>query len=195
MPVFFYPNRPTLIPADPINPMNPSPDYINSLEDSGRYIAEKKYNGDNVLCYSPTEFWNRHKSKHRYKPTEEVRDELERLPQNAVYNIELVNYRTKTVKQLLIVHCVMTWKGKPLLGKTWGYSRKILENEVQSGKHVVLSPVWKKDFWELYQAADGNDIEGIILKKPTGKLVFSATPITDVPWMLKIRKPSKKYSF
>ena len=195
MPIFFFPNRPTLIPADPVNPMSPRPDYLNSLEASGLYVGEKKFNGDNVYCYSPTEFWNRHKAKHRYQPSEEVREELERLPKNAVYNMELVNYRTKTIKELLVVHCVMVWRGKPLLGKTWGDSRKILENDVQYGSHVILSPVCKTGFWNLYQAADGADIEGIILKKPTGKLVFSATPIPDVSYMLKIRKPCKKYSF
>lgn len=195
MPIFFYPNRPTLVPADPVNPMTPGPDYLNSLEASGRYIAEKKYNGDNVLCYSPTEFWNRHKAKHRYQPSPEVREELERLPKNAVYNMELVNYRTKTVKELLVVHCVTVWRGKPLLGKTWGDSRKILENDVQFGPHVILSPIWKTGFWDLFNTADGVFIEGIILKKPQGKLVYSTTPIKDVSWMLKIRKASKKYQF
>jgi len=194
--IFFYPNRPTLIPPDPINPRNPKPDYINGLEKSGTYIAEKKYNGDNCYMYNPTEFWNRHKARHRYQPSPEVLEELQKLPGKAHYNVELVNYRTKGTKNLIIVHCVMVWKGAPLIGKTWGDSRKILEDIVDpNNKHVILSPVWKTGFWELYQDADGLEIEGIILKNPKGKLIFSTQPIPDVYWMLKIRKPCKKYQF
>jgi len=198
--IFFYPNRPTLIPPDPVNPREPKPDYINGLEKSGTYLAEKKYNGDNCYIYNPTEFWNRHKARHRYQPTPEVLEELKKLPGNAHYNVELMNYKTKAIKNQLIVHCVMVWKGKPLIGKTWGDSRKILEDVVDpNNKHVILSPVYREGFWDLYQAADGVEIEGIILKNPKGKLVFSTTAPSskgiEVSWMLKIRKPSKKYQF
>jgi hypothetical protein len=92
----------------------------------------------------------------------------------------------------------MAWDGKYLIGKSWGDSRAILEKCVEdglSGPHVKISPVWRSGFWNLFQDADGAIIEGIILKDPTGKLVFSATPPRDVPWMLKIRKPCKKYNF
>lgn len=109
-------------------------------------------------------------------------------------NAELVHYKTKTVKDTIIVHCVMTWKGRPLIGKTWGDSRKILEG-MPSGNHVKVSEIFHKDFWNLFQQSDGEIIEGIILKNPKGKLVFSMTPIKDISWMLKIRKPSKKYQF
>ena len=196
MNIFFYPNRPTLIPPDPQNPLRPAPDYINGLEKSGTYLAERKYNGDNCYIYSPTEFWNRHKARHRYQPTPEVLEELKALPKHAHYNVELVNFRTKKTKNLIVVHCIMVWKGQPLLGKTWGDSRKILEDIIpSSNQHVILSPVFKTGFWNLYQEADGEEIEGIILKNPKGKLVFSTTQIKEVPWMLKIRKPSKKYQF
>jgi len=198
--IFFYPNRPILVPPDPNNPLDPQPDYINSLEASGLYIAEKKYNGDNCYAYSPTEFWNRHKERHRYTPTPEVLEELNKLPTNAHYNFELMNYRTKAIKNQLIVHCVMAWKGQPMIGKTWGDSRKILEDIIPStNKHVILSPIYRKGFWNLFQEADGKEIEGIILKNPKGKLVFSTTAPSskgiEVSWMLKIRKPCKKYQF
>ena len=61
---------------------------------------------------------------------------------------------------------------------------------------MKLSEIHRSGFWELYQRADGGStpmVEGIILKDPTGKLVFTATPGQEttpgVPWMLKIRKP------
>jgi len=194
--IFYYPNRPTLVPPDPKNPANPSPDYINSLEASGQYVGEKKFNGDNIYIYTNTmEMWTRHKTKHRYIPSPEVQEELEHLPKDGVFNIELMNFRTKTVKNQLVVHCCMVWKGRPLLGKTWGDSRKILEDNVQSGEHVILSQTYTSGFWQLYQDADGAVIEGIILKDPKGKLVFSTTPIDDVGWMKKIRKPCKKYLY
>lgn len=193
--LYFYPNRPMLVPPDPKNPLQPQPDYINSMEQSGKYVAEQKWNGDNVLLYtSEMEFWNRRKEKHRYVPSEEVREELEKFPKKSILNLELLHYKTKDIKHKLLVHCVMAWKGKLLTGRSWGDSRDILENQ-EFGDHVVLSPVWKKGFWKLFQEADGKTIEGIILKNPKGKLVFSTTPIKDVSWMRKIRKPSKKYNF
>jgi hypothetical protein len=195
--IFFYPNRPILIPPDPVNMANPKPDYINSLEASKLYIAEKKYNGDNCYYYPNTnQFWNRHKSVHRYQPPEEVMVELKALPKNAHYNLELCNYKTTQTKNLLVVHCLMVWKGQPLIGKTWGDSRKILEDIIPpTNQHVILSPIYTTGFWDLFNQADGKEIEGIILKNPKGKLVFSTTPINDVSWMKKIRKPCKKYRF
>ena len=193
--LYYYPNRPILIPPDSKNPLNPKPDYINGLEKSGRFVAEQKWNGDNALIYTDTmEFWNRHHERHRYIPTPEVAEELSKFPKTCILNTELVHYRTKTVKNLIVVHSLLAWKGKLLVGKTWGDARHILEDQ-EYGKHVILSRIWKKGFWDLFQQADGEIIEGIILKNPKGKLVISASKIKDVPWMMKIRKPCKKYSF
>jgi hypothetical protein len=88
----------------------------------------------------------------------------------------------------------MAWKGLPMIGKTWGDSRKILET-LTYGKHIVLSEIFRTGFWTQWQKTDGELIEGIILKDPSGKLKFSTTPIENVPWMMKIRKPCKKYQF
>jgi hypothetical protein len=193
--LFYYPNRPTLIPPDPSNPLDPKPDYIRSLEASGLYVGEKKWNGDNVLIDTDTfEIWNRHRERHRYPIPPEVKAELDRWPKRAVLNAELMHYHTTKVKNLIIVHCIMVWKGQPLLGKTWGDSRKILEDQ-PDGTHVQVSKIFRKGFWEEYRKADGEVIEGIILKNPSGVLVFSTTPVNDVPWMKKIRKASKKYPF
>lgn len=193
--IFYYPNRPTLIPADPINPMHPKPDYLNELEASGRFLAEQKFNGDNCYLFTDTmEFWNRHREQHRYTPPPEVMDELQRLPKGSCINLELMHYKTKTVKDTLMVHCIMIHKNKPLVGKTWGEARKILE-DFQYGDHVKLSRVWESGFSDLYQQADGPIIEGLVLKDPKGKLVFSTTPIKDVNWMKKVRVSCKKYPF
>jgi hypothetical protein len=185
--VYYYPNRPTLIP--------PSKEHLDKLEASGRYIAERKWNGDNTLIDTAgMRFWNRRKELHRYKPCPEAVAELDKLPKNSIINAELMHYKTKTIKEILIVHAIMVYKGKPLIGKTWGDSRKIIK-EFEFGEHVKLSETFQSGFWDLFQQADGTIIEGIILKDPAGKLVFSTTPIVDVSWMLKIRKPCKKYRF
>lgn len=194
--MYFYPNRPSLIPPDPHNPTNPKSDYINSLQKSGKYIAEQKWNGDNVLIYtgSQPQFWNRYRRVLHYQPSEEVLEQLSHWPSQCILNAELVHFKTKEIKHTLIVHCVMSWKGKPLYGKTWGDSRLILVDQPNKS-NVRVSKVWTSGFWNLFKEADGKVIEGIILKDPDGKLVFSATPIPNVPWMKKIRKPCKKYSF
>jgi len=193
---YYYPNRPILIPPDPKNPMTPSPEFLTGLERSGKYIAEQKWNGDNAMIFTDTmELWNRERSRLKYRPTNKVLEELEQLPKRSLINAELVHNHTKTVKDTLIVHCIMAYEGEPLLGKTWGDSRKLLETFKYGGEHVRLSPVWKTGFFDLWNQADGEVIEGIVLKDPSGLLKFSMVPIADVSWMRKVRKPCKKYSF
>ena len=191
---YFYPNRPILIPPDPKNPLNPSPDYLTGLEKSGRYFAETKWNGDNAMIYTDSlELWNRKCSRLKYVPTGAVREELEQLPKGCLINAELVHNHTKTVKDTIIVHCIMIYKGEPLFGKTWADSRAIIE-EFKYGEHVQLSRIYTTGFFDLWNQADGEVVEGII-KDPSGLLQFSQVPIADVSWMLKVRKPCKKYSF
>lgn len=199
---YYYPNRPRLIPPDPDNPLNPKPDYINSLELSGKYIGELKWNGDNCLIYTgpdpaqgPPQFWNRHGTRLKYVPSLEIQSGVSKLPPDCVLNAELVHNHTKAVKHTLIVHCVMVWKGLPLFGKSWAYSRQILEELSVWNNSLRLSEVFQSGFWNRFQSADGEIIEGIILKDPSGGLQFSTRPLPDVSWMLKIRKPNNKYNF
>lgn len=211
--LFYFPNRPTLVPPDPENPMNPSPGYINSLEATGRYVGEYKWNGDNTEIHTDgRNFFNREGKRLSYTPHPAMLEELKRFPRGSILNGELMHRHTKDTKDLLILHCVMAWEGELLLGKTWGDSRAILEGlswlprtvgtMLKYDRHVLLAETHKPTiagghFWNLFQCACSCDasIEGIVLKDTTGKLQFSTTPIKDVSWMLKIRKPSKKYSF
>lgn len=194
---YYYPNRPRLIPPDPDNPLDPKPDYLNSLEQSGKYIAELKWNGDNCLIYTGPDpvFWNRHGTRLKYVPSLEVQSGISKLPPDCVLNAELVHNRTKTVKHTLIVHCIMVWKGKPLIGKTWGYSRKLLEGLTVWNSGLQLSEIFQSGFWDIFQTTDGKIHEGLVLKDQSGILQFSTRPIPDVSWMLKVRKPCNKYSF
>ena len=204
---FYYPNRPTLVPPDPINPLNPSSDYIDSLEDQNKYIGEYKWNGDNTTVYtSNMTFFNREGRPLHYTPHPDLLEELSAFPRGCILNGELMHRHTKKVKDLLILHCVMAWKGHQLFGKTWADSRKILEdmNLIQTkgtslvyDAHLVTAANYGSGFWGMFQEAVACDeaIEGIVLKNPKGKLVFSVNPITDVSWLIKIRKPSNKYSF
>ena len=196
--VYWYPNRPTLMPADPANIFNPGRAYLDELEASGQYIAEFKWNGDNTLIYTDTDtWWNRHQKHLNYRPSPEVMYEMHKIfPAGCIVNAETVNRCTKNIKDKIIVHCLMAHKGQLLLGKTWGDSRKILEGLNFSGAHVLLSEIRVSGFWAMFQEAwqAGPELEGIILKNPKGKLVFATRPINDVSWMMKIRKPSKKYA-
>jgi len=201
--LYWYPNRPLLIPPDPLDPLNPKPDYLNSLEASGKYVAEQKWNGDNCLLYTDDlTFWNRHHKQLKYVPSPQVLKEVRMFPRGCIVNLELVHNKTITIKHKLVVHSLLAYKGKPLLGKTWGDARHLLETEFQFGEQVILSPLWRTGFWELFQAADGKTIEGIILKNPSGRLVFSTTALDHVSYMMKVRKPAinaagqtTKYSF
>ena len=151
--LYYYPNRPSLIPPDPDNPMDPEPDYINGLDRSGKYVAEQKWNGDNTLIHLDTmTFWNRRHEKLHYSPLPEVMEELARWKEvagDAIINCETVHSKTTTIKHTLIVHCVMAWQGEYLIGKTWGESRDILDDCIDkglSGEHVQVSKIWRSGF-------------------------------------------------
>ena len=199
--MYYYPNRPILIAPDPKNPFDPKRDYLDSLEKEGKWVAERKWNGDNTLIYTDDmTLWNRHRARLKtYAPSAETLAELAKFPKGSIINAEVVNSKTKTIKDLVVVHCVMAWEGEALIGKTWGESRRILEGFFRKGgyanTHVILSETFKTGFWDLFQKADVANVEGIILKDPNGLLKFSATPVPDVSWMMKVRKPCRKYSF
>jgi ATP-dependent DNA ligase len=208
---FFYPNRPTLVPPDPINPLKPQPDYINSLEASGKYIGEFKWNGDNAtIDTTDMLFYNRQGQPLHYTPHEDLLKELSVFPKGCLLNGELMHRHTKNVKDLLILHAVMVWEDKPLYGKTWDDSRMLLVDPALSleqtdgtrldyDRHLLLATDYEEGFWDMFQVACECDdsIEGIVLKNPKGKfqIYANANPVSDVSWMLKIRKPSKKYKF
>lgn len=195
--LYLYPNRPVLLPPDPKSPLDPGREFIDSLEASGKYVAGKKFNGDNVLINTdqPDVFWNRKKERlKRYKPIPEMVAELKKWPASSLINAELMHLHGTLLKDTIIVHCIYVWKGHMLVGKTWQDSRDILET-MQSGTHVQIETIHSSGFWDLFQAADGKNVEGIVLKEPAGKLVISTMPIPDVPWMKKIRKPNKMYNF
>jgi hypothetical protein len=193
--------------------MNPKPDYLNSLEGTGKYVGEFKWNGDNTTVHTnDLSFWNREGKRLCYTPHPAMIEELKRFPKRCRLNGELMHRHTKNVKDLFILHCVMEWENELLLGKQWGDSRNILEGlvwlprtvetQLKYDRHVLLAQVHKPNdacncFWNMFQAACACDesIEGIVLKDPTGELKFSTQSFDSVPWMLKIRKPSKKYSF
>jgi hypothetical protein len=210
--MFYHPNRPTLVPPDPLNPLDPKPDYINELEKSGKYVGEYKWNGDNtVINTDDLSFWNRDGGRLSYTPTPEVLEELRRFPKGCRLNAETMHRHTKKVKNLVLLHSVLAWKGDLMIGKTWGEARKFLEDLswlprtegpcLSYDCHVLLSRAYPASdtgtFWKMFNEARAADdsIEGIVLKDPSGKLVISTRPVADVPWLLKIRKPSKKYSF
>jgi hypothetical protein len=205
--LFYFPNRPTLVPPDPRTPLNPAPDYITSLEK--QYTrAEFKWNGDNTTVRTDDlSFWNRQGERLCYTPHPDMLRELSQFPKGSILNGELMHRHTKTVKHLLILHCVMGWDGNLLYGKNWDYSRQLLEacsslprtcgTQLSYGNHVVLAQTFRSGYWSLFNQARacGDEIEGIVVKNPLGRLVLSTSPIPEVSWMLKIRKPSKKYSF
>lgn len=208
MPLFYYPNRPTLAPPDPGNPLEPRSTYIDELQASGKYVGTYKWNGDNTTVYTDDlSFWNREGKRLSYTPHPDMLKELKQFPKGCILNGELLHRHTKKVKDLLILHCVMGWKDQILRGKTWSDSRRLLEDQawlprtvgtqLQYGCHLLLEEISPSGFWRMFQEACEQDdaIEGIILKNPNGSLKFSVSKIEDVHWMLKIRKRSNKYSF
>lgn len=198
--LFYYPNRPSLLPPDEA--------FLKHNDTLSKYVGEFKWNGDNTtIDTDDLIFYNRDGGVLSYRPHHELLNEIRKtFPKGCLLNGELMHRHTKNVKDLLILHCIMKWKGKILLGKKWGDSRKILEDAnlpqtqgtcLKYDYHLLTAQTHRKNFWGMFQDALNcdNSIEGIVLKDPEGLLKFSVNPLDDVYWMIKIRKPCKKYHY
>src|SRR5271157_5375957 len=97
---YFYPEKPIMISKDQ--------DLFSSISNSGKYIAERKYNGCRLLLHfinGNFQFWNRHGEKFNFKPEVELKSKLDALNLKGycLFDGELRNNKTKDVRQKIML--------------------------------------------------------------------------------------------
>jgi ATP-dependent DNA ligase len=189
---YYYPNRPLIQP----------PEFLEDENLQDEYWAEPKYNGDRLelrKIEGKWEFWGRHKNKiTRFSPPPEMVEESEALdvPDDTHLDGELMHFRTKKVKNLVVIYDVYVIGGKRVRDSLTD-RRKYLEELIpKTNKHIVLIEKIEGDFKQEYEKLIKQDhIEGLVLKRADGRIKFNAQKSNDVNWQIKVRRPHANYKF
>jgi hypothetical protein len=149
--------------------------------------------------------WNRHNGRH--KTWKESPEALELLASHAlgwsVFDTELINARTKDIKDKIYVFDVLVYAGQRLVGTTcaqrWELLTEIFADHPPIGEtdshfilndYVWLAKVHKTDIPEVYKwAVASPENEGLVLKDPNGVLTLSNSPVNNTSWQAKCRRP------
>lgn len=210
---FLYPPRPSHAIA---------PNWLDSYERDG-YWGQAKLNGT-CAFFSGTKdgellSLNRHNEEHKqWALGEQMRKELT-APFKGIghYAIvgELMHAKTQKIKDTFYIFDILAIDGKSLNGTTYADRYSILESlypsqETTLTHHVVGSKVWmarnhKENLGKVYEAiSDLNadymvntavPFEGLVLKRPDGKLKNCFKEGTNGGWQAKCRFTSKNYGF
>jgi len=182
-----------LYPCKP-NPLSPESRYFGLLDNDVRWIAEVKKNGWRCLVEKSAGkvvLWTRHGTQIP-EPVPELRESLRGLPDDTVLDGEFVHYRTRTVKGALYLFDILSLEGEPLVNLPLSERRKALES-VLSGIHTVELArqvrVGKKMLYS--ESIEGDENEGIVLKRLDSRYPASETRCLQNPFWLKVKKPNQ----
>lgn len=185
------------------------------------YQAQLKYDDWRILIYffpdGKIRFYNRRKAPlHRYRPPAALMKQLRKLrfPKGGFHILDggLMHYRTKRVKNTVVLWDILVQSGEFLVGTTYreryALLRKICRGPKKNvildslpvglkiGTRLWLAPLFSKNFKKLFERASPlPEIEGIVLKKMSAPLQRSHRMEGNAPWMIRVRKPRIDYTF
>lgn len=209
---YFHPPRPQRsIPSDALDGRGASGKFAQVKKNGTRNLVFIAPPGETMPGNSLTiegrqvQAWNRHKGRHgTWKESPKV---LGLLAYHAfgwtVFDTELINARTKDVKDKIYVFDVLVYAGRHLTGTTcqqrWDLLTEIFAENVPLGEtdshfllneHVWLAKVFETDFKGLYERAIVSpENEGLVLKDPNGVLTDGDHPVNNTSWQIKCRRP------
>lgn len=162
----------------------------------------------------------RHREEHKaYQLTDEMREALLSLAAGSygewnVYDAELLHSKTTNVKDRIVLFDILVKDGLYLTGTTYEerYTLLIdicglpLDHEDETGRRIALKVdenVWLAESFDYEdgdearklfdEMIDMDEIEGLVLKDPGGKLKPGVTEKNNSEWMIRVRKPHKNY--
>jgi hypothetical protein len=183
------------------------PDFLHVYEER-KWWAQIKKNGTNHLIFISPEkeliSRGRHKNELKMwswqKAPKLAAERFQSISGKGwnVINAELVDHKTKHIKNVNYIHDILVHDGVYLLGTTYAQRYAILQklflnNIVDSTEshHVLNEHTWlakniRSDFEKVFYSLTSDEDEGLVLKDPTGRL-----QISKAPWTVKCRKQTK----
>ena len=179
------------------------------------FIAQPKLNGSCSLLFTDSlshKLMNRHQESFARELI--PKEDLMRLHRGSGYQVLVGEYMNKSKKDskgklfngCIVLFDILVHNGQYLTGTTFEERQELLAslypgNSYDDYLYSVSDNVYrvknfKADFESNYKAITKTDMyEGFVLKRPSGILEYGFRPANNTGWQLKIRKPTKNYSF
>lgn len=201
---YLYPPRPEI---------KSTPKSIPTYERMG-FVGQPKLNGSaGVLYTTPTTatLMNRHKDTFTRNLISD--EDLKTIHRGSGYQVLVGEYMNKSKKDkhglfngVFVIFDILVSNGIYLTGKTFQERSDIISNLFPGANHdgfidKVNDKFYKvknfnNNFVSLYNEIIKIDMyEGWVLKDPRSKLTLGYNAANNKGWQLKIRKPTKNYSF
>lgn len=187
---------------------------LKEYEESGKWIAQRKFNGTNILIYISTKREVSILTRHGTPPklfslSESHANQLLslNLDPNKDYwlNGELLDHKTKNkdYKKKIVLFDVLhagryliknpnQLKRLEMLKDICNHPEKLEKNGIalEVSEDVWMAESWEYDFEQHYnEYIDKDEIEGLILRKKNSFLDNFGQKEYDVSWIVKCRKP------
>jgi len=185
------------------------------------WIAQRKFNGTRTVTFVTPEgdvvLRTRHREEHRaYSITDAMVESVGSLDLARgkwhVLDGELLHSKTTRVKDRLVLFDVLVHEGRYLVGTTVEERLPLLRaitrapstHETETGSEIALlaaPTLWVAEtfadqdrYGEIYEQALGLDeLEGVVLKNPRGRLSPGVSEANNGEWIVRVRKPHKNY--
>lgn len=201
-----------IFPPRPKNKIHP--DFIKDYS-NGRYLAQPKLNGSNCLIFTNGEkvhIMNRHNQRMSRFEIENIKN-LHVGEKNSwiVLNGEYMNKNkkdenNKSFNHKFVIFDILVYNNEYLLGSTFQQRIEILnqiygEKEFDKYLYKITDNIYrvksfKENIDEIYSDLIAIDMyEGLVIKRINGKLKNGRTAMNNHNSQLKVRKPTKNYSF
>jgi hypothetical protein len=190
------------------------PTGLGTYERMG-FIAQPKLNGSCALLFtngSQAKLMGRHNNTFvRQLIPEETLCSLHR---GAGWMVLVGEYMNKSQRDSkgnlfnarLVIFDILVHNGKHLVGSTFGQRQALLDSLYDTKPYddfisSIGGPLYRvnnitQDFTGNYTRATGVQMyEGLVLKRPTGSLENGMREANNTGWQVKIRKPTKNYSY
>ena len=188
--MYLYPCKPnSLTPASPL---------FDELDRDIGWIAEVKKNGWRAMPTKDEDgkltIWTRHKTLIKERSPGTKRGAGRHDAGRALsFDGEFINNRTKGVKGKLYLFDIIMLEGRLLVDLPLRERRKILEGVVRSKVPILNSPnrsrVGKKQLY--HQSIEGEENEGIVIKRLDSKYLASEKSCPQHPYWLKVKRVEK----
>jgi ATP-dependent DNA ligase len=167
---------------------------FSQLDKDKRYVAEIKRNGWRCLALKTRdqlELWTRHGTLivgTKNSKLEGIRESLKYIPDMTLIDGELLDRRTKDIKDTYYVFDLLWWANKPLWNLPLWQRREFLESVLKTNDHILLAEQFRVGRKFLYtRAIEGGD-EGIVFKRLDSIYMIGSTKYLINPAWIKIKK-------
>lgn len=167
--------------------------YFTEIDNNTDWIGEVKKNGWRCEAYRDnnklTLWTRRHTIITDTLPT--LRIELfNMIPEMTIIDGELLEKRTKKVKELFYAFDILVYRNVPVFKYPWHERRLLLEHVIKPipGLIELSDPVTMNKKSLYYNNIGTDDVEGIVLKKVDSPHMIGLKDCVDNPWWLKVKK-------